>query len=112
MYLLTEFDVSFQYGTILGNQEGVGKNSNPHYVLDQESLTQKSSTRRLLRLQGEDVRQLQEALIKAGYQVDLDGIFGPATDKAVRQFQQDKNLTVDSVVGMQTLTALGLNSHQ
>ncbi|MFB2920615.1 peptidoglycan-binding protein [Aerosakkonema funiforme] len=85
--------------------------------IDQQSLTKGSSGGRLLRLQqpfmqGEDVRQLQEALIKAGYQVDTDGIFGPATDKAVRKFQQDKNLTVDGVVGMQTLTALGLRSHQ
>lgn len=89
----------------------------PGLSIDEQSLTKGSSSRRLLRLQqpfmqGEDVRQLQEALIKAGYQVDPDGIFGPATDKAVRQFQQDKNLTVDAVVGMQTLSALGLQSHQ
>jgi len=85
--------------------------------IDEESLTKGSSGGRLLRLQqpfmqGEDVRQLQEALIKADYQVDRDGIFGPATDKAVRQFQQDKNLTADGVVGKQTFTALGLDTHQ
>jgi len=61
-------------------------------------------------LQGEDVRRVQEALLKAGLSVGdgADGIFGNATDAAIQQFQQKKELTVDGAVGTQTLQALGL----
>ena len=61
-------------------------------------------------MQGKDVQQVQEALIKAELSVGdrADGIFGNATDDAVKQFQQSKGLTVDGTVGAQTLQALGL----
>ncbi|WP_088892424.1 glycoside hydrolase family protein [Leptolyngbya ohadii] len=62
-------------------------------------------------MQGEDVRRVQEALIKAGLSVGADGadgFFGKATETAVRQFQQKKGLTVDGSVGNQTRQALGL----
>lgn len=68
---------------------------------------------RLLRLtqpfmQGEDVRQVQEALVRMGFALAADGIYGPITEGAVRQFQTDKGLTVDGLVGPQTRAALGL----
>ena len=53
-------------------------------------------------MQGEDVRQVQEAPIAAGINVSADGVFGKDTDRAVRQFQQQKGLTADGVVGVQT----------
>ena len=34
--------------------------------------------------------------------VDIDGAFGPATENAVRQFQQQYGLTVDGIVGQET----------
>lgn len=55
---------------------------------------------------GEQVRGVQTALKATGYQVDVDGIFGPQTDKAVRLFQHDRSLTVDGIVGPQTLNRL------
>lgn len=66
---------------------------------------------RLLRLtepfmQGDDVRQAQEALIRMGFSLTADGIYGPITEGAVRQFQTDKGLTVDGIVGPQTRAAL------
>lgn len=42
---------------------------------------------------------LQESLRKAGYHVNTDGIFGPDTDQAVRDFQKKNKLVVDGVVG-------------
>ncbi|MBD2080623.1 peptidoglycan-binding protein [Leptolyngbya sp. FACHB-17] len=61
-------------------------------------------------MQGEDVRRVQQALLKAGLSVGdgADGWFGQATDTAVKQFQQKKGLDVDGIVGAQTLQALGL----
>ena len=59
-------------------------------------------------MQGEDVRQVQEAPIAAGINVSADGVFGKDTDRAVRQFQQQKGLTADGVVGVQTRKELGL----
>jgi peptidoglycan hydrolase-like protein with peptidoglycan-binding domain len=38
--------------------------------------------------------------------LDVDGIFGPDTEAAVRAFQQDENLSVDGIVGKNTWTAL------
>lgn len=43
----------------------------------------------------------------AGYAVD--GIFGPQTDRAVREFQRHHGLKVDGIAGPRTLAALGLS---
>jgi murein L,D-transpeptidase YcbB/YkuD len=59
-------------------------------------------------MQGEDVRRVQKALKAAGINLEPDGFFGNDTDKAVRQFQQQKGLTADGVVGAQTRKELGL----
>ncbi len=58
------------------------------------------------RYEGTDVIRLQEALKKAGLAVDVDGIFGPGTDKAVKELQQKKSLTVDGIVGPKTLSLM------
>ena len=53
-------------------------------------------------MQGEEVRQLQDALKIAGINIEPDGFFGNDTDKAVKQFQQQKGLTADGSVGAET----------
>ena len=68
---------------------------------------------RLLRLQspylrGEDIRALQTALVKAGFTVDTDGIFGPGSEKAVKAFQTQQGLGADGIAGPATKKALGL----
>ena len=54
-------------------------------------------------LEGEDVQLVQQRLADLGYsQVGpADGIFGPATEAAVRAFQRQQGLEVDSIVGPQ-----------
>lgn len=52
---------------------------------------------------GDDVKRLQSALVT----VAVDGIFGPKTKAAVREFQAKKWLVVDGIVGPQTWKALG-----
>lgn len=59
-------------------------------------------------MQGEDVRQMQAALKTAGFDIEPDGFFGKDTDKAIKQFQQQKQLTADGVVGTETQRQLGL----
>src|SRR5215831_4492564 len=56
---------------------------------------------------GEVVRRLQRGLRRTpNLGLVVDGIFGPATEKAVTEFQQDEGLTVDGIVGPQTWGAL------
>ena len=54
-------------------------------------------------LTGEPVRLLQEKL-----GVDADGIFGPGTDKALRDYQKDNGLAVDGIAGPDTFAQMGL----
>ncbi|GGA32784.1 peptidoglycan-binding protein [Okeania sp. KiyG1] len=56
---------------------------------------------------GYNVTLIQSLLNDAGYgSLVADGIFGVRTDAAVKQFQKDRNLTVDGIVGSQTWEAL------
>ncbi|MFB2839683.1 peptidoglycan-binding protein [Floridanema evergladense] len=60
--------------------------------------------------QGQAVRDVQALLNQQGlYRNAPDGIYGPQTRAAVRQFQQSQNLAVDGIVGPQTWGAM-LNS--
>lgn len=53
------------------------------------------------------VQFLQRLLLSYLYPItDLDGIFGPETERAVRAFQSENNLGVDGIVGRNTWQAL------
>ena len=59
---------------------------------------------------GATVTEIQTRLKNWGYYSgEVDGMFGSATEKAVKYFQQKNGLTADGVVGTQTLAALGIN---
>ncbi|NJL10864.1 MAG: peptidoglycan-binding protein [Calothrix sp. SM1_7_51] len=51
---------------------------------------------------GDAVRVLQKLLLSNGYSVRLDGNFAALTETAVKAFQDQRNLTVDGVVGSRT----------
>ncbi len=55
---------------------------------------------------GPSVSALQQQLVAAGASIEVDGVFGPLTEAAVRDFQQKKGLTPDGTVGPQTSAAL------
>jgi hypothetical protein len=55
---------------------------------------------------GVKVRAWQRALNAAGYRIDVDGVFGPATNHVVRDWQAKHALTIDGVAGSRTWTSL------
>lgn len=60
---------------------------------------------------GQEVRQIQTKLRQLGlYSGSVDGIYGTATQKAVRQFQKNCGITADGIAGPKTLLYLGLGS--
>ncbi len=60
---------------------------------------------------GEEVRQIQTKLKAWGYYKGaVDGVYGTATQAAVRYFQQKNKLTADGIAGSKTLAAIGIQS--
>lgn len=55
---------------------------------------------------GPAVRDLQERLTRCGHVVTLDGVFGPETLSAVREFQTQRRLRLDGICGPETWGAL------
>jgi metacaspase-1 len=55
---------------------------------------------------GDDVLHLQERLRAHGYELVVDGYFGPQVGSIVRSFQQAHGLTADGIVGPATWAAL------
>lgn len=53
-----------------------------------------------------NARTVQHLLNAAGYPIDADGVYGPATASAVTSFQSDRGLSADGIVGEQTWSAL------
>lgn len=72
-------------------------------------LAEKSPTLSLTtpRMQGEAVRDLQQRLLAQAYDSgEADGIFGPQTEQAVREFQEQQGISVDGIVGPRTWSLL------
>jgi peptidoglycan hydrolase-like protein with peptidoglycan-binding domain len=56
--------------------------------------------------QGHPVRTLQCLLRARGHNVTVDGMFGPATEAAVKAFQTSKGMTADGIMSAQTWSTL------
>lgn len=57
-------------------------------------------------MSGTCVLKLQEALVRYGFPVAIDGVFGSNTEEAVISFQGMMGLTKDGIVGAKTWSAL------
>jgi N-acetylmuramoyl-L-alanine amidase len=57
---------------------------------------------------GDDVRELQRKLNVLGFDAGKeDGIFGPGTDRGVRDFQRNVASRADGIVGLETVRSIG-----
>lgn len=57
---------------------------------------------------GDDVRELQRLLNVLGFDSGKeDGIFGPRTDRGVREFQRNVASRADGIVGLETVRSIG-----
>jgi hypothetical protein len=57
---------------------------------------------------GETVKELQTLLVKDGAALTPDGVFGPATEAAIRDLQRRWRLDVDGAASLRTLYVLGV----
>jgi hypothetical protein len=56
-------------------------------------------------MSGDDVRAWQRAMARRGWEIAVDGSYGPESAKVCRQFQARKQLTADGIVGPATWKA-------
>ncbi|MGW5877793.1 peptidoglycan recognition protein family protein [Nocardiopsis terrae] len=52
-----------------------------------------------------DLRRWQKQMLVRGWSIDADGLYGPQTARVAKQFQREKSLGVDSLIGPATWTA-------
>ena len=58
---------------------------------------------------GETVKTIQTKLKRWGYYMgNIDGVYGSATEEAVKYFQRKNGLTADGICGAKTLAAMGI----
>lgn len=93
-----------RYDTKLAAAYGRYAASGP--VTDTADLTLSAAGMLRLGSKGARVRELQHLLMRAGYALKVDGDFGPATHKAVREFQTFAGIEVDGVAGPLTMREL------
>lgn len=58
------------------------------------------------------VRNVQQALQQQGHDIRADGTWGPNTQQALTQFQQDNDLQANGQIDLATIEALGLQGQQ
>jgi peptidoglycan hydrolase-like protein with peptidoglycan-binding domain len=56
-------------------------------------------------MSGSDVRTWQDRMRDRGWRIAVDGVYGPDSERICRQFQKEKHLEVDGVIGPKTWSA-------
>ena len=75
----------------------ISSNDPNDYDIPSRTLSNKSPL-----MSGSDVAWVQAALFTLGYDIELDGNYGPATEAVVRRYQTDRWLDADGKVGPAT----------
>ena len=57
-------------------------------------------------IKNEHVRLVQRNLNRLGYNVDVDGSFGPIMESTIKKFQEENQIEVDGYVGAETTELL------
>lgn len=70
-----------------------------HVEVEEKFLLQRGDT-------GEHITELQRELKRLGHSLKIDGVFGPATERAVKSFQNLVGMVVDGTVGDKTFAAI------
>lgn len=86
------------------------RNINNIVIASSQTLVNQTSPNLSFSNSGVSVRVLQRLLVANGYPIQVDGVFGPVTEIAVKAFQEQQNLTVDGIVGAQTWYCLTTHS--
>lgn len=75
-----------------------------------DSQQRMSSQQRMdARLSNADVKDVQESLNDEGYNIAVDGIWGPQTTRAIRAYQRQNNLGVTGNLDTRTLAELDVD---
>jgi hypothetical protein len=64
----------------------------------------------VLSLSPDQIRQVQIVLKERGFDVEIDGVLGPRTMRALTTFQRQQGFQVTGRIDNQTITALGLSN--
>jgi peptidoglycan hydrolase-like protein with peptidoglycan-binding domain len=91
------------------------QNAAPHQVSQQQSTTGQPKTSQgsdaPLSLDQTEIRHMQEALNRAGFEAGRDdGIMGPRTEHALREFQEDNGLHPTGTANRETIVALSVDA--
>lgn len=89
------------------NSKQVKENKNGIYMLNNVQLNSYQAMG-ILRLgdEGERITYIQESLKRFNYPISVDGQFGNETLWAIRDFQSRNNISIDGIVGSETLSKL------
>lgn len=89
--------IQYDESTSVNNAPSTSKGTNPYTT---PTVNVKKGMR------GENVKWVQWELVEAGYDIQIDGVFGTATYNALVAFQKSCKLTADGICGVLTRRAM------
>ena len=98
---------SDQHDQTIGSNSPTGKQSQQQNSGQMQASNDQQQTIKPSSLSRQQIREIQSSLDKSGFNAKhVDGIWGPETEDALRDFQQAKHLPGNGRLDQQTLSAL------